>query len=420
MTRSQSAWRWLPYWVVSRVLHQVELLRGLAALLRRWPRVQCLAGIAASTATVEQVFLRDASFSNTAHAPNLVAGPFAIGLESGPLHDAEREELLRRLPAAARLGQAALDHARGRIGQIGATVPLGFDLIEDYMLGVAWAGLREVFGTAAPALESVPPGTAGDGPDLAFFDELRHPGAHLLVGGVAPGSVQRRAERMGEALRARARLHLPALRSAWNDLDTSDEQVVQRAVGLMWVGHPAMVQAGALVMQEWLQRPAALDALHARAAQLREDAWTDREFRQQVKANLVEALRLRPPFPLLTRNVPRPTSFTVAPERRSRFEAGSTTTLLPVAAMAETLGSAFCPHHRPGPGPGPADPPYHMIFGLGARSCIAPHHVIEILTSAAVGLLTLPRLHWADPWWARLRYDGPIVVRLRLRARQGR
>jgi hypothetical protein len=415
MTRPPSALRWLSYWVVSRSLHQVELLRWLAAGLRRLPRVQSLLHVAATTATVEQVFLRDASFSNTAHAPNLVAGPFAIGLESGPLHDAERQELKDRLPTAVRLGQAALDHARGRIGQIGTTVPLRFDLIEDYLLGVAWAGLREVFGTAAPALESVPPGAAGDGPDRAFFDELRYPGAHLLVGGVAPRPVQQRAERMGEALRARVRLHLAALRAAWCDHHSSDEQVVQRAVGLMWVGHPAMVQAGALVMQEWLQRPAALDALHARAAQLKSEAWTDPEFRGQVKASLVEALRLRPPFPLLNRNVPRPTSFTVAPGRRAIFKAGSTATLLPAGAMAEKLGNDFCPHHRPGAAP--ADPPYQLIFGLGSRSCIASDQVIEILTSAAVGWLTLPRLDWADPWWGRIRYDGPIITRLRLRAR---
>jgi cytochrome P450 len=61
--------------------------------------------------------------------------------------------------------------------------------------------------------------------------------------------------------------------------------------------------------------------------------------------------------------------------------------------------------------------PYHLVFGHGPRTCIAQDQVVAILTSALTGLLTLPRLTWADVAWWRLRYDGPIIRRMRLKAR---
>jgi hypothetical protein len=56
-----------------------------------------------------------------------------------------------------------------------------------------------------------------------------------------------------------------------------------------------------------------------------------------------------------------------------------------------------------------------LVFGLGQRSCIAGDHAIETLTSGLIGLLTLGPLTWAEPRWRRMRYDGPIIVRMRLR-----
>ena len=59
---------------------------------------------------------------------------------------------------------------------------------------------------------------------------------------------------------------------------------------------------------------------------------------------------------------------------------------------------------------------HHMIFGYGPCACVAQDHVVEILTSALLGLLMLPRLTWADGWLSRIRYDGPTISRMRLRA----
>jgi len=58
-----------------------------------------------------------------------------------------------------------------------------------------------------------------------------------------------------------------------------------------------------------------------------------------------------------------------------------------------------------------------LVFGRGGRQCVARDHATEALTSALIGLLRLPDLGWADPWWRRMRYDGPAIASMRLRIR---
>lgn len=404
----------LCYRLVSRLVHQPGLLRGLAATLQRLPALEDRAagwmGLATRPRSVAEIFLRDESFSNTSHAPNLVAGPFAIGLESGPRHDAERAELVAMLPAAQEFADGALASARASMGSLLASGQAGFDLVEDYMLWVAWAGLRTVFGPAAAALEASAGGTRG------LLELMRHPGAHLIIGQVAPHEVQERATLMGSRLRHVVQANVATLRKARPGWRGSDEQIIDRSVGLLWVAHPATVQAGALVMQEWLAQPDVLDELQRQAHALGPDVWDDTSFRQAVKTAAVQALQRRPAFPLLVRDVPRDASFAIDDTRQASRKAGLKVVVLPVAAMAAAAKSGGCPLHQHRT---PLDPQgaFGLVFGMGRRDCIGQNHAIETVTSGLIGLLTLPALTWADPAWRRIGYDGPIIVRMRLRPR---
>jgi hypothetical protein len=57
------------------------------------------------------------------------------------------------------------------------------------------------------------------------------------------------------------------------------------------------------------------------------------------------------------------------------------------------------------------------MFGHGARQCIARDHVVEVLVSALIGLLLLPRLGFADSLWRRFSLEGPAICRLHLKFR---
>ncbi len=411
--------RWIAYRTISHGLHQPRLLRAVGTLFRTFPILEANIEVVARDGALRRVFAREASFSNTSHAKNLIAGDFVIGMEAGPRHDREREFASATLPDPLTCGHAALVATQTHVEMIKRADLLRFDVIDDYMVWLAWAGMRGIFGAAAAGLESTAPSAGGPASALAtyraFFAEMRYLGAHLVIGGVAPRTVQKRARVAATALRDRVRINLPALRMAWGASD--DGQIERNAVGLLWVGHPATVQAGALVMQELLARPRAYEDLRGQAEGLGGKVWEDDAFRGVVRAHVVEALRFRPPFPVLPRNVPRDTEYDLIGEKRAAAAAGSSISLLAAAGMfdPQMIG---CPHAfqplRPADQRGAGA--HHLIFGNGPRSCIAQDHVVEILTSAIVGLMTLPRLSWADRWLGRMKFDGPIVTRMRLKA----
>ncbi|MFT3780162.1 MAG: hypothetical protein QM772_18190 [Ottowia sp.] len=399
---------WAVYHGISALIHQPRLLRLIARTIQRQPWVGYAAGTVASRADVAAAFDRPLAFSSTAHRPNLVAGEFLIGLESGPRHTAERARLEARMPPPEDFGRCAADESRARSNTLLAGGGHAFDLIEDYMVPVAWQAMSGAFGAGLPRLE----------PGDPMFAHLRAIGAHLIIGRVATKAVQARARESAAALNGWVRANIAPLHAAWNAKGAlSEEEVARNVVGVLWVGHPATVQSGALLVQEMLSRRADL-WLRDLASDVRRhaDPWSDADLRERVRLHVLELLRLRPPFPLLMRDVRRDTLY--GTDGKGRAGGGSALTLLGVGAMSDPAAVPATPPCAFAPGRPLAFPEDRtLMFGRGGRQCVARDHVTETLVSAFIGLLRLPRLAWADPWWRRLRYDGPAIARLRLRFR---
>lgn len=400
--------RWLRYRAVSSVVHQPLLLRRLATLGQRQPWLARAAGAVVSRDDVVATFNRQAQFSSLANQGNLVAGEFLIGLESGPTHAAQRWALMARMPAPDVFGGLAATESRSRSLALLAEASGRFDLVSDYMEPIVWRALRSSFGEALPMLADHDP----------VFDCLRHVAAQLLVGASATDAVQTRARESAAALDIWLRERLSAVQAAWGDSDAAhQEQVMRDAIGLLWVGHLPTVQAFSVIVldllprRQWQTLSTLARQLHAAKA----DPWENAELRKQVADHLLESLRFRPPFPMLRRLAMRDTH--VGARDGSPVSGGATITLAAIGAMfdpaaheAGQSAHSYCPARQ-----WVNDKDRHLMFGHGARQCIARDHAVEVLTSALIGLLLLPRSRFADPWWKRFRLDGPAIVQLRLK-----
>jgi cytochrome P450 len=404
--------RWLRYRAVSSVVHQPLLLRRLATLGQRQPWLARAAGAVVSRDDVVATFNRQAQFSSVAHQGNLVAGEFLIGLESGPAHAAQRWALMARLPAPDVFGMLAATESRSRSLALLAEASGRFDLVSNYMEPIVWRALRSSFGEALPTLADHDP----------VFDYVRHIAAHLLVGAVATDAVQTRARESAAALDIWLRERLPAVQAAWGDSDAAhQEQVMRDAIGLLWVGHLPTVHAFSLIVLDLLPRRQwqTLSALVRRSQAAKVDPWENAELRKQIADHILESMRFRPPFPLLKRLAMRETH--VGARNGSPVAGGTMLTLAAIGAMfdpaaheAGQSAHAYCPARR-----WVNEKDRYLMFGHGARQCIARDHVVQVLVSALIGLLLLPRPCFVDPWWRRFRLDGPAIVQLRLKFKAG-
>lgn len=412
--------RSLHYALICRLVHQPGLIRCVAAVLRRWPALGG-ARVVARRDAVDQVLTRPASFTNASHATNLVAGDFLIGRESGPAHAADRAVLDGAFDLVADGLRSRADAAAGeRVARLmSARAP--FDLIEDYLMWVALRALIRGFGDAAPVVVAGTGATDAEAdPPLAlrYMHEVRHVAAHLFGGAEAPMAIVRRAEASAAALRARVRAALPELRAAWpHARGASDEAIERNAVGLAWVSHPVTVQAGALIVRELLRRPFVYAELHGRVEKRGSSAWHDAELRADIRAHVLELMRFRPVFPALSRAVPRPAICPSGAYREPRCKAGGALAAMSLGAMFDTRVNPSLEQFDPQRDWGSDEALRWWMFGHGPRQCPAMSQAVVVLESALLGLLRLPRLCWADALGRRIRYDGPMVSRMRLRLR---
>src|SRR5687767_11343205 len=137
---------------VSQLVHQPKLLRVFASALRKWPEFNRAAQMAARRTAVLSVLHRQASFSNAAQAPNLVAGEFAIGMEAGERHQQDREFLQSVLSPPNQWARLSADKVGELIQTLRHSEARSFDLVNDYLVHVAWRALASAFGPAANAI----------------------------------------------------------------------------------------------------------------------------------------------------------------------------------------------------------------------------------------------------------------------------
>jgi cytochrome P450 len=194
------------------------------------------------------------------------------------------------------------------------------------------------------------------------------------------------------------------------------EAIERNALGLTWVSHPVTVQSAALVLQELLSRPSVYRALRSRAAIIgASQVWQDDEFRKHVRDHVLELMRFRPIFPLLARDVPRYTELETGARRNAQCRGGAKVTMWSIGALfdprAVKNSGKFCPHRDWGN----HESLRYLVFGYGDRQCPAKEYALNILTSALIGLLTLPEVQLAHDDSKAIEYDGPLMSRMRVR-----
>lgn len=421
------------------LMRQPRLLRGVAAVFRRWPIASRWAAVVARRDAVVAGLRRTGSFSNTSHAPNLVAGEFTIGMQDGQKYINDRRLLEAMLLPAGRLGPVGAVLARQHLERLQARPEHGFDLVDDYLSPVAWRTLKRCFGRAADPL------TAGDcgnrnptaqaqrqcdhqalAVEKQLLLELRHVASHLVVGRVATPQVQGRAESAGCALNHRVAVHgallgeVMAPRLAEQKMRPSAADLHRNTVGLMWVSHPVAVQAGVNMVLELLQRETLHQDLRARVARTAQEVaepgktvWMHEPLRDHLRNVILELLRFRPPFPVVAREVPRATLFEAGDDRPASASAGGSLKLLVIGAMFDPRALDRPGEFEPGEKRWVDPDDRYLVFGHGQRRCPGQDHALEILVSALLGLLMLPRPPRLEGRKAQT-YDGPVTDHLHL------
>ncbi|MCK1742593.1 cytochrome P450 [Bradyrhizobium sp. 139] len=393
-------------------------LRVFGAVLRRWPFVGGWLGMAARANAVKAVLTRPNSFSNRAHAPNLSAGDYLIGMDPGPTYNTDRRLLDDRLAVLKATLPAAADTAVQI--QVQALKPYGnkpFDLIDDYLMWIVFHAMYPLFGAATDRVAAGATGNLNDlGLQRQYLLEIRYVAGQLLSGSSATLRIQRRAELCADALRARIADVNGDIQGAWG-VNGPVNVISRNAVGLAWISHPVTVQSGALAVQELLGRPKVHRVLRAEARRLGTDAvWQDTAFRDLVRNHVLELMRFRPIFPLLARDVPRDTEFETGARHNATCPAGGKMAIWSIAAMFDSDVkkdvSQFCPARKWGND----EDLRWLMFGYGTRQCPAMVYAVDILTSALIGLLTRPgELQLARGEGQAIAYDGALMSRMRVR-----
>ena len=221
---------------------------------------------------------------------------------------------------------------------------------------------------------------------------------------------QRRADVAADGLRARMKAMRSDIEQAWG-VSMPPADVERNAVGMSWISHPVTVQSAALVVQELLSRPKVYRRPSCDGASREGGVWADDKFRDVVRDHVLELMRFRPVFPLLARNVPRDTGFETG-GREDADAAGGSVSIWSIAALfdpsAVTDSKQFCPHREW------KDKELRwLMFGYGSRHCPARDHAVEIITSALIGLLTLPELQLAGR--KAIAYEGALMSGMGIR-----
>ena len=406
--------RGILYAVVCWLLRHPDALRRIGALLRYWPSLAGRLGQAVRASAAKGVLTRPTSCSNAGHRPNLVAGDYMIAMDPGPTYDDDRKLLEGRL-AILDVQTGADVEAKRLATQLKQPGQEPFDLLEKYMMWVVFEAIKPVWGGAGSRIAAGASGNTNDrGLQLQYMLEIRYVAGQLLAGGMSTPDIRRRAELCGKALSARMKGVTSDIQKAWN-VSIPDNDLERSAAGLSWVSHPVTVQSGALIVQELLRRPDVYRKLRKKAEQAGAGVWTDYEFRKCVWEHVLELMRFRPIFPLIPRVVPRDTEFETGGRYNADCPAGGNVAVWSIGALFDSNAvkdsKKFCPHRNWGD----EEDLRWMMFGFGSRQCPAKDHAVNILTSALIGLLTMPELQLARDDGKAITYDGPLMSGMRVR-----
>jgi cytochrome P450 len=415
--------RWILYEFFCWFNRHPGVARAIGSIFRRWPFLSHIFSVSARRDSVKHVLHRNKSFSNNAHNKNLIAAEFQIGMDPSIEYDADKAlfaTVLNKLHPQA----DADNEAQERITALSSLLENSsnsatnkFDLIDDYLTWVVFKVIAGGFDTANASLMTHGRATTpSEAEKKLYLREIRYVAAHLFAGFLAPLKVQRRAEVCAAALRDRIKKSASALVAAWAPSSTHTN-ILRTAIGYTWVSHPVTVQSGALAFQELMSRPKVYKALCEKAKKLEDSGqlWANDAFRAEVQNYVLELMRFRPIFPLLSRDVPRDTEFISGSNTNPKCPAGSSVTILSIAALFDATDipdvKQFCSHRDWGK----EKATRYMMFGYGDRQCPAKDHAVTMLTSAFIGLLSLGKLTWADSWGGRIKYEGPMISRMRLK-----
>ena len=382
-------------------LQHPRTLRAIATFLRRtgiWTRFAIV-----RFEDVTDVLSREHDFTSAeGYAPNILTGPFLLGLDNGALY-AKDTALLRKVVRPSDL--VGPDSVGARLGQYlaGQALQLRFDVVDDIAVRAATFVITDYFGVS-------------DDPNLKMW--LRRLAAFIVVGQVADAETRRLAQEAADGLLHHVQQVLTARKTStpgpYGDdilgrllaetngakLPEDEAMVVRNLTGLLWVSHAVIVQAITLSIDELMRHQEVLPA--AQAAALLDDI-------EAVKSYTFEALRFNPVFPVLPRYCPRNT---VVADRAGREHAIAADSKL----LVWVIGAMFDPDKF-------ADPAAfstkrtlgdYLVFGHGVHQCFGEHLAYVELPQMMMAMLKLHGLQRASGGPAGIQYEGPAVAHLYL------
>ncbi|HKP62167.1 MAG TPA: cytochrome P450 [Polyangiales bacterium] len=369
---------------------------------------------------VVDIFERSRDFQvGSTIAPKAKLGPFLLSLDEGPRHTREKRALSRAIGlsfatfapiAAAESARAAADLAL----QLGDEPRI--DLASDFAELVYTRTLARYFGLPLDGWQC-PDLDAPDGErTLALY--IRTLGSTIGSGHPAPFGLEQLALRVSkkfegelEAVISQQMGQQPADTVLGHLLQPqprpgedaeqvrADAEFVQqdglvRSIGGLLSAGAGFPKAFSNAIHEWILH-GQLHVLEAASRQLPDPAWG-----QLVQAHVLEALRLRPVFPLLVRYCPRATALA-----GQEVPAGSEIAFAPIAAMSDPTLVESPEEYRPGR-------PDHVysVFGWGPRACIGRNMMLGLVPPMLKALFAqVPG--FANAPLGEFAYDGPALDR---------
>ena len=386
----------------------------------------------ANARAVHAVFERPEDFlMGIGNAPKLKLGPFLLGMDPGPQYDREKRLLTQALARPLEVFPAIAAHESRRYAErMASELHAGkrLNLIAEFVEPVYVRAIAHCFGVPVQNCSSEWLDTKPGDRTLALF--IRTLGATIGSSHPAPfgleelaeqvagefavylrdaislhrsGAIARQLERHadGSPLLAASdtvlgRLLREQARTGSESFSDGDWGIV-RSLGGLLSASAGFPKAFAHALHELLRRLDRPELQKLAAAARRGD-------KRCVDAYVLEALRFRPVYPMLTRYCPRSTAL---PELHAK--AGTQLAIFPLAAMFDPVHVERPEQFLPGRPAGS-----YSVFGHGPRACLGEALMMALFTPMLGALFEhAPQLLEVEA--GEFRYDGAALERYELR-----